>query len=58
MYYLLIIIQRICDQMQKIKNSKKNFNQQVYSSVILKTVLDVPFTLRVNQCNFSKQWHF
>ena len=24
MYYLLIIIQRICDQMQKIINSKKN----------------------------------
>ena len=30
MYYLLIIIQRICDQMQKINNLKK------YSSVILK----------------------
>ena len=24
MYYLLIIIQRICDQMQKINNLKKN----------------------------------
>ena len=36
MYYLLIIIQRICDQMQKINNLKKKFNQQVYSSVILK----------------------